>query len=82
MYHVYILTSEKDPSKIYVGISGNIDKRILEHNQRKSAYTKKYAPWKIETFISFNDEHLARYFERYLKSGSGFAFVKRHLLPK
>jgi predicted GIY-YIG superfamily endonuclease len=59
-----------------------LDKRILEHNQLKGAYTKKYAPWKLETFIGFQDEKLAHAFERYLKSGSGFASSKRHFLVK
>ena len=35
--------------------------------------------------LEFPDEHAANYFERYLKSGSGRAFAKRHfgdvLLP-
>lgn len=82
MHHVYILISEKDRSKIYIGISESLGKRILEHNQSKSSYSKKYAPWQLETFISFHDERLAHAFERYLKKGSGFAFLKKRLLPK
>jgi putative endonuclease len=82
MHYVYILISKSDPSKIYIGITKDINQRLDEHNQKQSAYSKRYAPWKLETFISFQDKKLANAFERYLKSGSGFSFLKRHLLPK
>jgi hypothetical protein len=45
------------------------------------AYSKKYAPWKVETFISFDNQSLAEKFEKYLRSGSGFAFLKKRLIP-
>ena len=37
------------------------------------------APWDIDVVIQFTDERRAVAFERYLKSGSGCAFAKRHL---
>ena len=82
MQYVYILISKCDPSKIYIGMTEDLNRRVDEHNQKQSAYSKRYAPWKLETFISFQDKKLSHAFERYLKSGSGFAFLKRHLLPK
>jgi len=36
------------------------------------------APWRIVVSIEFPDEGAAVRFERYLKSGSGRAFAKRH----
>ena len=80
MYIVYILKSQKDPSRHYVGITQNLDLRLRDHNNRKSIYTNKYAPWIIETFINFRDQKLAEKFEKYLKSGSGHTFLKRHLI--
>jgi len=82
MFFVYILTSQQDPAKIYIGKTSNLDKRLSEHNRGESQYTKTFAPWKIETYIAFPDEKSAEVFEKYLKSGSGFAFLKKHLLPK
>jgi hypothetical protein len=35
-------------------------------------------PWKLECYFAFGCETLARDFEKYLKSGSGRAFAKRH----
>ncbi|MFC1594554.1 GIY-YIG nuclease family protein [Candidatus Omnitrophota bacterium] len=81
MYIVYILRSLKDSSRHYVGITQDLNKRLDAHNQSKSGYTKKYAPWHVETFITFNKKQLATQFEKYLKSGSGHTFLKRRLLP-
>jgi len=82
MFFVYILTSIQDPTKFYIGKTSNLEKRLSEHNRGKSAYTKTFAPWKIETYVAFSNEKSAEAFEKYLKSGSGFAFLKKHLLPK
>jgi putative endonuclease len=39
---------------------------------------RKYKPWKLMTYIAFNNVAKAIEFERYLKSGSGRAFGKKH----
>ena len=80
MYYVYILKSQKDSKRIYVGLTNDIEKRIKEHNSALSYYSKRYAPWELVTFIGFKGKDLAVKFEKYLKNGSGFAFLKRHLL--
>ena len=82
MFFVYILTSIQDPTKIYIGKTSNLNKRLSEHNRGDSAYTKSFTPWKIETYLAFSSEQSAGAFEKYLKSGSGFAFLKKRLLPK
>ena len=81
MYHVYILASLKDPTRIYIGRTTDLHKRLQEHNSGQSQFTKSYTPWRFETYISFSKEHLAVAFERYLKAGSGHAFLKKRLLP-
>jgi len=75
--HVYLLKSTFGGIN-YVGISSDVDQRLNEHNSGKCKQTKKHRPWKLMVSISFNDEKTARRFERYLKTGSGRAFVKRH----
>ncbi len=82
MYYVYILLSLKDPAKYYIGLTTNLRKRIEEHNRGNSTYSKSYMPWKLETFIAFSNKSLAEKFEKYLKIGSGFAFLKKRFLPK
>ena len=57
-------------------------RRFLKyHNAETKGYSKAFAPWKIETYITFNDKSLALRFEQYLKEGSGQAFLKKRLLP-
>jgi len=80
MYVVYIIKSIKNISKNYVGITQNLDKRLKEHNNSQSGYTKRFAPWKVETHITFKNKLLAERFEKYLKAGSGQAFLKKRLI--
>ena len=52
-----------------------------EHsNPKPTAYTRQYAPWELQTYIVFQEKHLAQNFEIYLKSHSGRAFLRKHLL--
>ena len=78
MEYVYLLESVSHPKKRYIGLTGNLNKRLKEHNTGKSPHTSKYKPWKIIIAIRFTDNRKADTFEKYLKSGSGHAFAKRH----
>jgi putative endonuclease len=80
MHIVYILISKKYPDRIYIGLTEDISRRVDEHNTDKSPYSRKYGPWELETYITFGQKKKAVEFERYLKSGSGFAFLKKHFL--
>jgi predicted GIY-YIG superfamily endonuclease len=76
---VYILQSDADPNRHYVGSSSNVESRLNEHNEGKSTHTRKFRPWQIRAVFSFAGIEKAADFEEYLKSGSGRAFLKRHL---
>ncbi len=78
MTFVYVLQSEADSSRFYVGVSNEPERRLAEHNGGKSTHTNKHSPWKPIVTIGFADTAKAVEFERYLKSGSGRAFAKRH----
>ena len=80
MYIVYILRSEKNPKRHYVGITQNLEARLTEHNGHSTGYTRKYAPWFIETFTVFRNRARAIHFEKYLKRGSGHTFLRKHLI--
>ena len=80
MYYVYILTSQKSPKKYYIGFTDNLEKRLKKHNAKETYYAKRYSPWQLRTYISFKHKEKALSFEKYLKHGSGFAFLKRHLI--
>ena len=80
MYIVYILISEHHPDRVYIGLTDDISRRVNEHNSDKSSYSRRYGPWNLVTYVTFSQKKKASEFERYLKSGSGFAFLKKHLL--
>ena len=77
---VYILQSVAFPTKLYKGVTTCLRERIHEHNLGKVASTRLGRPWKLIVAIDFENAERALAFERYLKSGSGHAFAKRHLL--
>ncbi len=79
MFHyVYILKSEKAPDRHYVGLTDDLKERVKKHNSGAVARTSKFVPWKIETAIAFTNKSKAAAFERYLKTGSGREFSRRH----
>jgi putative endonuclease len=78
MFYTYILESQADPSAHYTGHTGDLKARLIEHNRGKCPHTAKHVPWQIKCYFAFKTEAMARNFERYLKSGSGRAFAKRH----
>lgn len=80
MYYAYILRSENFPDQTYVGSTADLRKRLADHNAGKSVHTNKFKPWNLVGYIALPEKQLAEQFEKYLKSGSGRAFAKRHLL--
>ncbi|MHC4830924.1 MAG: GIY-YIG nuclease family protein [Planctomycetota bacterium] len=80
MLFVYILGSESHPTQTYIGLTEDLDERLKRHNSGGSPHTSKHMPWRLETYIAFNNADLAKQFETYLKSASGRAFAKRRLV--
>lgn len=81
MLYVYILRSVKHPRQTYIGATEDLNKRLSDHNEGRGAlHTNKFAPWEIVVAIRFSDHAKAWAFERYLKGGSGKAFISRHFL--
>jgi len=78
-FYVYVLVSEVDASRHYTGITRDLAARLKEHNRGGCPHTAKHKPWKFETAVAFASEPKARAFEKYLKSGSGREFARRHL---
>jgi len=76
---VYVMLSDVNHSP-YIGITSDLSRRLATHNSGGSAYTAPLRPWRLAVSVEFANEHRALRFERYLKSGSGRAFMKRHFL--
>lgn len=82
MWYVYTLQSISDPEKHYVGCTNDVPDRVRRHNsgfsESQSRHTASNGPWKLIVQIGFEDRAKAFAFEKYLKSGSGRAFAKKH----
>jgi putative endonuclease len=77
--YVYILESEVDAERFYVGLTDDLHARLSRHNAGEVLHTSKYRPWRIKTAIAFRDRERAARFEHYLKTASGRAFAKKRL---
>lgn len=75
---VYVLQSESNPGRHYIGLTSDVDRRLEWHNHGPSGQTVAHRPWSVTVAMEFAREETAVRFERYLKSGSGRAFAKRH----
>jgi putative endonuclease len=77
--YVYILQSEADSNHFYVGRTQDLRARIQRHNSGQVRHTSKWRPWRIKTYLALSDSRRAVALERYLKSASGRAFIKKRL---
>ena len=75
---VYILRSLHDPTEYYVGVTSNITARLADHNAGRSPHTSDHRPWRTLVVVEFDEEEPALKFEKYLKTGSGREFARRH----
>src|SRR5215475_11903477 len=75
---VYILRSTRDPGRRYIGVTADVPTRLKFHNAGQTVSTAPWKPRFVDVCIEFRTAELARRFERYLKSGSGHEFAKRH----
>jgi predicted GIY-YIG superfamily endonuclease len=80
MYYVYLLQSALDHRRHYTGFTHNLRARLASHNAGQNKSTVQGRPWLLVSYFAFADEAKARSFERYLKSGSGKTFAKRHFI--
>ncbi|MFN7088670.1 MAG: GIY-YIG nuclease family protein, partial [Candidatus Paceibacteria bacterium] len=69
-YWVYVIVSVSHKSR-YVGVTTNLNKRLLEHNSGRCRYTKGRMPWKLAYSEQFDTLDDARKREIFLKSGQG-----------
>ena len=75
---VYILRSDVDPPRHYVGITNDVVARLEWHNHGPCGHTLSNRPWSLVVSLEFPSKKEAVRFEKYLKSGSGRAFAARH----
>jgi len=76
MYYVYSL---KCKDGYYIGCTDDLENRFERHRKGRVPATANRLPVKLDFYFAMiNDKYKAFKFEKYLKSGSGRAFIKRH----
>ena len=78
MYYVYILICSDN--KPYTGCTHDLQDRIKRYVDGFVPATKNRRPLKLTCYFAFKDKYVAFNFEKYLKSGSGRAFLKKHII--
>lgn len=67
-------------NSLYVGCTKNLENRLKAHNAGKVKSTSYRYPLSVITYLVFNEKYKAFLFEKYLKTGSGRAFLRKRLL--
>ena len=78
-WFVYILKSSIK-NFIYVGSTGNLARRMHEHDAGLVQSTKAYRPLEMVAYVAVPTERKARKLEKYFKTGSGKAVLKKRIL--
>ena len=79
MWYVYVLKSiEKEFT--YIGSTGDLNRRLTEHNNGDSQSTKHYRLFRLVLSIAVETERKARKLEHYFKTGSAAAILKKRFL--
>lgn len=77
-YFLYILKSQKD-DKLYVGYTGNLNRRFKEHNDGRVNVTKHRRPFKLIYFEGYLNQQDATAREKFFKTGWGRTHLKKVL---
>ena len=64
----------------YIGSTSDLKDRMKRHTNGHVPATKNRRPIKLIFYFAFSNKYHAFSFEKYLKSGSGRAFLNRHFL--
>jgi len=79
LWFVYVLKSRiKD--FIYVGSTNDLIRRMREHDAGLVQSTKAYRPLVLVAYVAVATERKARELEKYFKTGSGKAVLKKRIL--
>lgn len=79
-WYVYILKC--NDGKPYTGCTDDLTDRLNRHKKGYVTATKDRLPVQLFAYFAFQNKYIAYNFEKYLKSGSGRSFAKKHLLEK
>ena len=78
MFYVYVLESEKDQSW-YIGFTGDLKRRLQEHLRGDTTSIRYKRPLRLIYYEAYLEKLDAVGRERFLKSGSGWRFLKKQM---
>lgn len=70
MFYTYILYSPK-LDRFYTGSTGDLKRRLKDHNSGMVPFTSKGVPWKLVYYEAFLEKTDALKEEKFLKTGKG-----------
>jgi len=76
MYYTYVLHNQIT-NKYYIGYTSDLKNRLNFHQKGKVKSTKSNKNYSLEWYCAFKTKQQALGFEKYLKTGSGIAFMKK-----
>lgn len=76
MYYTYVLRNSQT-NRYYIGYTSNLKNRLAQHFSGRSKSTKSNLNYELEWYCAFLTQEQAISFEKYLKTGSGIAFMKK-----
>jgi putative endonuclease len=76
MYYVYVIKSQTKGT-FYTGHTVDIERRLIEHNNGVSFYTRNRGPWELVYSKEFASRSEAMFHEKYLKTGVGRDLIKQ-----
>jgi putative endonuclease len=76
----YVYIAKCVDGTYYVGCTSNVDERIKRHPKGEVYYTSTRLPIEIIATMAFKNRYKAYEFEKYLKSGSGRAFMFKRII--
>ncbi|MDD5226880.1 MAG: GIY-YIG nuclease family protein [Candidatus Omnitrophica bacterium] len=79
MWYVYVL--KMADGEYYVGSTSDLKRRMGEHAGGRGIATKWRLPVILEAYVAVKEEETARRLEKYLKTSSGKATLRKRILP-
>lgn len=79
MFYVYLLECQDDRSW-YIGFTSDLRRRVKEHLEKKGGRTTRLkSNWRLIYYEAYQEREDAVGREKFLKSGSGYRYLKKQM---